>query len=219
MSAPVKSRSTLRTEQAARTRRRILEAAHEVFVETGFAPARVEDIAARAGVAVPTVYKVYVNKRNLLVGALNLALTGDDANRIDQQAWFTEQLAASDPVDQLALIARNARQLYERSSALLAVLDAAAPGDEELQAVRDDFAAQRVARSQRTARSLLGKLGKRLRLSRADTALTLLSLTDPALFNAFIATGATPAKYERWLADVLTRTLVTSTRVDHPRAR
>jgi AcrR family transcriptional regulator len=205
---PVKSHPTVRAEQAARTRRRILEAARVVFVETGFAAARIEDIAAHAGVAVPTVYKIYVNKRNLLAGALNLALTGEGGNRIDQQAWFTEQLAASDPVDQLSLIARNARQLYERSSALLAVLDAAAPGDDELQILRDDFAAQRVARSQRTARSLLGKLGKRLRLSRADTALTLLSLTDPALFNAFIATGATPGKYEQWLSDVLTRTLV-----------
>jgi AcrR family transcriptional regulator len=208
MSVPVKARTTLRTEQAARTRRRILEAAHAVFVDYGFAAARIEDIAAHAGVAVPTVYKVYANKRNLLVGALNLALTGEDADRIDQQAWFTEQLDAPDPREQLALVARNARQLYERSSALLAVLDAAAPGDDELQARREDFAAQRVARAQRTARTLAAKLGKRLRLSRGDTALTLLALTEPALFNAFVASSATPAKYEQWLADVLTRAIV-----------
>ena len=208
MSGPVKRRTTVRTEQAARTRKRILEAAHDAFVDNGFAAARIEDIAADAGVAVPTVYKVYSNKRNLLVGALNLALTGEDADRIDQQAWFKEQLGAADPVDQLSLVARNARQLYERSSALLAVLDAAAPGDDELQALRDDFAAQRVARSQRTARSLATKLGKRLRLSRAETAQTLLALTEPALVGAFIATGATPAQYQRWLGDVLTRALV-----------
>jgi AcrR family transcriptional regulator len=208
VSVPVKGRTTVRTEQAARTRQRILEAAHGEFVEYGFTAARIEDIAANAGVAVPTVYKVYANKRSLLVHTLNRALAGEDADRIDQQAWFKEQLTAPDPVDQLALIARNARQLYERSSALLAVLDAAAPGDDELQALREDFAAQRVTRSQRTARSLAAKLGRRLRLSRAETALTLLALTEPALFSAFIATGATPAAYEAWLADVLTRALI-----------
>ena len=72
----VKTRSPLRTEQAAQTRRRILEAAGEVLVEQGFSGTRVEDVADRAGVAVPTVYKVFTNKRNLLTSALNVAMAG-----------------------------------------------------------------------------------------------------------------------------------------------
>ena len=204
----VNTRPTIRSEQAERTRRRILDAASHVFVEQGYASARIDDIAAEAGVAVPTVYKVFSNKRNLLIGALNLALTGADADRIDQQPWWTEQLAAPDPSQQLALIARNARRIYERSSALLAVLDAAAPGDDDLKARRDDIAAQRLRRGERTARSLATKLGKKLRVSRRDTVLTLFSLTDPSLFSAFISTGASPDRYENWLTDVLIRTLI-----------
>src|SRR5205814_125336 len=81
-----------------------------VFEEQGFAGARIEDIAARAGVAVPTVYKIFTNKPTLLVGALNQAMAGDGNAAIDQQAWFTEQLDEPDAVRQLQLIARNARR-------------------------------------------------------------------------------------------------------------
>jgi len=44
----------------------IIEAAHAEFEARGYEGTRIEDIAARAGVAVPTVYKTFTNKRNLL---------------------------------------------------------------------------------------------------------------------------------------------------------
>src|SRR2546423_588724 len=129
---PVKTASSLRAEQAAHTRRRILDAAARVFEAQGFAGARIDDIAAEAGVAVPTVYKGFTNKVNLLVGAVRQVMAGDETTPIDQQAWFTEQLEEPDPSSQLRLIARNARRLYERAGPLLSVLRAAAPLDSEL---------------------------------------------------------------------------------------
>ncbi len=54
-------KSPLRREQAALTRARIVEGATAVFEARSYEGARIEDIASEAGVAVPTVYKVFAN--------------------------------------------------------------------------------------------------------------------------------------------------------------
>src|SRR5215211_8675014 len=146
----VKTVPSLRAEQAARTRQRILDAAARMFEEQGFAATRIEDVAARAGVAVPTVYKAFTNKANLLTGAVNQAMAGGDTAP-EQQAWFTEQLEEPDPDRQLQLIARNARRMYERAGQLVNVVRAAAPVDSELAHAWHDIVAQRIERSRRTA--------------------------------------------------------------------
>src|SRR5687768_17668301 len=43
----------------------LLEAALEIFVERGFAAARLEDVAAKAGVSKGTLYLYYANKEEL----------------------------------------------------------------------------------------------------------------------------------------------------------
>ena len=204
----VKASSSIRTEQAAHTRRRMLEAAARVLERQGFAGTRIDDVATEAGVAVPTVYKVFTNKVNLLIGAVNQTMAGDDAAPIDQQAWFTEQLDEPDPVRQLRLIARNARRMYERAGPLLNVLRAAAPLNAHLGQAWHDIAAQRRDRSRVTAKNLATKAGGRLRLSRDGTALTLLALSEPELFSTYTASNRTANQYEGWLADILCRSLL-----------
>jgi HCOMODA/2-hydroxy-3-carboxy-muconic semialdehyde decarboxylase len=54
-----------RTRDAAGTRRRVLESALEEFTAKGFAGARVESVAERAGVNVKTLYKYYGSKEGL----------------------------------------------------------------------------------------------------------------------------------------------------------
>jgi AcrR family transcriptional regulator len=83
----VKRPPTLRSGQAAQTRQRTVDAAQRVFSDHGFVGARIEDIALAAGVAAPTVSKVFANKRNLLVGAVARPMTGgDDDTKVDDQA-------------------------------------------------------------------------------------------------------------------------------------
>jgi AcrR family transcriptional regulator len=206
--ASVKPSPSLRAEQAVQTRRRILDAAARVFERQGFAGTRMDDIAVAAGVAVPTVYKVFTNKVNLLIGAVNQMMAGEIAAPIDEQAWFTDQLNEPDPVRQLRLIARNARRMYERAGQLLNVLRAAAPLDPDLAQAWHDIAAQRVDRSRRTAKNLAGKAAGRLRLARDDTAVTLVALTEPELFTTYTTGNRTAHQYEEWLADILCRSLL-----------
>ena len=201
---------SLRDEQAALTRGRILDAAAVAFGEGGFAGTRIEDVAARAGVAVPTVYKVFTTKPTLLVSALQRAMAGGDTEgSLHQQSWFTEQLEEPDPGRQLRLVARNARRVYERAGLLLNVLRAAGPLDPVLATAWDDIAAERLDRSRRTARRLVAKSRGRVRMARDSVALTLWSLTEPELFATYTGAGRTPEEYEDWLCDVLCRSLLT----------
>src|SRR5690349_23685542 len=209
MPSRVKRPSGLRAEQAARTRARILDAACDVFERRGYAGARIEDIAEHAGVATPTVYKGFLNKRTLLIGALARAMTGVDyGTNVQEQDWWQEQLNEPDPVRQLRLVARNARRIYDRAAGVLEVLHAAAPLDVEIAAARTDFDTQRQERSHHTATALLAKASGRTRLDRDETAVTLLALTRPELYTEQRRLGRTPEQYESWLADVLVASLL-----------
>ena len=67
-----------RRERAQATRRRILDAAYELFVERGFTGTRMADVAERAGVAVQTVYFTFHTKAALLEACDARSVMGDD---------------------------------------------------------------------------------------------------------------------------------------------
>ncbi|MFN2544755.1 MAG: TetR/AcrR family transcriptional regulator [Actinomycetota bacterium] len=201
----VKHVSNLRAEQAAATRSRILEAARQVFEERGFAGARIEDVGRAAGVAVPTVYKVFTNKRNLLAEVVDRAMTGASyGGTVEDQEWWKEQLSEPDPRRQLRLIARNARQIYERAGSVLEVVRASAPLDPGIAAMWNGISSERLRRSRRTARRLVSRVGRdRVRFRSEELAMTLWSLTGPELFTTHVGEGRSADQYERWLGDVL----------------
>src|SRR5713101_5511007 len=64
-------RSPRRAEQLDATRRHILEVARKLFGERGYAGTTIEAIATESGLAVPTVYKNFGNKRRLLLDLID----------------------------------------------------------------------------------------------------------------------------------------------------
>ncbi|MGB0094585.1 MAG: helix-turn-helix domain-containing protein [Solirubrobacteraceae bacterium] len=199
--------SPLRRAQAAATRLRIAETAAAVFAVRGYEGTRIEDVAAEASVAYPTVYKVFRNKPNLLKAAVDLATTGGTEGDVARQAWFRKQLEAPTANRQLRLVARNARRLYDRAGRLLETVRAAAASDDEIATLWQDIHDDRLRRSQITAKRLASK-GK-LRTTHAQTVRTLWTLTVPELYVVQTHTaGLTPNQYERWLADLLVTALL-----------
>src|SRR6185437_15493406 len=71
-------RSPLRAEQAAATRRLILDAATRLFVERGYAGTSIDAIADEAGVGRSTVFAAASGKSWLLKTAYDRAVAGDD---------------------------------------------------------------------------------------------------------------------------------------------
>jgi len=67
-----------RQEQAAQNRSRILDAARQLFLDSGYAAAAMPEIARAAGVSVQTVYKVFSNKATLLKAVFDVSVAGDD---------------------------------------------------------------------------------------------------------------------------------------------
>jgi AcrR family transcriptional regulator len=122
-----------RREKAAATRRRILRAAHDDFVEKGYHGATVASIAARAGVAPQTVYYVFNTKAALISAAIDLQVMGEEDPVLPQDTeWWRAMVAEDDASRALRHFVRGAAVLFQRASALSEILRAAALTDEEV---------------------------------------------------------------------------------------
>ena len=122
--------ATLRTERAARTRERILNTAHRVFLERGYAGATIPSIAAQAGVAVETVYRAAPGKAGLLAAVIDTALAGGSQNAalaVEARPGIRRVIEEGDPVRKLQLYAATQPGVYARAAGILRVLDEAAP--------------------------------------------------------------------------------------------
>src|SRR6478672_4353659 len=90
--------ATRRGAQARATRRRIVAAAAELFIENGYPATTLDQIADRAGVAVQTVYFHFGNKRTVLKEAVDVAAVGDDEQvALLERPWLAELRAEPDP--------------------------------------------------------------------------------------------------------------------------
>jgi AcrR family transcriptional regulator len=97
-------RSTLRADQARATRRRIVHAAHDLFLEQGYARTTIDSIADRAEVSRKTVFTSVGSKATALKLAWDWALAGDD-----------EPIAMADRPD-----VQRIRQLHQPAATLTA---------------------------------------------------------------------------------------------------
>src|SRR5437667_153535 len=87
--------SPRRAEQAIATRRAVLDAARELFIEHGYAVTTVADIARRARVAVDTVYAAVGRKPALLREVLETAISGSDQAVPAEQRDYVARVRAA----------------------------------------------------------------------------------------------------------------------------
>ncbi len=122
--------SPWRKQQAAVTRRQIALAARRRFSADGYAAATIEAIAAEAGVAPATVYKVFGTKR---------AMAGELLALVDEEAGiegFRESLAGGeDPWALLATAVQLGRSLFEHSGDIIDAVRGAAAVEPEFAGV------------------------------------------------------------------------------------
>lgn len=186
--------ATLRQQQAAATRIAVVAAARRVFAERGYAAATIADIAGAAGVAVPTVYKLYGSKRGLLSAAsdawaASFAPQGDD------------DLPPHDPNGAIAWLARFARRQWESGLDLALIYAGAVASQPE---VAEDLAPRAAARD-RLITLVASYAGGGKRFAALAGALTL-----PELYRELVRDrGWSPQAYEQWLADALSTQLST----------
>jgi len=130
MAADVKRIRGTRTKN---TRRKIATAAAELFVTDGYHATTLEQIAARAGVAVQTVYFHYGNKRSVLKEAVDVAVVGDDEPvAVLERPWLEEARAEADPRKVIELWMGYGRGILTRVGAIMRVVRDAAVVDPEM---------------------------------------------------------------------------------------
>ncbi len=216
-------RNTTRQREAgaasrAETSRRLLLAAADLFAERGYDKATVNEIAARAGVSVQTLYLAWESKRQLLRGYLQYALSGQVVALPDLHwaAQVSNDVAAtmtgdqSGPLTQIRAAARVFRMIAERTALAWKLYRDAAAVDPHIAADWTDFAHRRratMARGLLTTTLGSGQLRPGLDPETAlDTVMVILS---PESYDTLVRTlGYTLDQYEQWAANTLTIALL-----------
>ena len=212
MSDSVKDKPS-RAEKTRLTRRRIVAAAADLFLDQGYGATTLDQVAARAGVAVQTVYFHFGNKATLLKEALDVAAVGDDDPvALLDRPWIEELTAEPDPVRVIELWTNGGREILERVAPLLAVVRGTVGTDPDLAAQWEVNEGQRRT-AFRVLADLLADRGALLPGLTVEGAADLAFLITSAE-NYIVAThtlGWTPEHWQRTTATLLTLGLLGET--------
>jgi AcrR family transcriptional regulator len=210
MSDPVKPRryrSSLREEQARRTRQAILSAARQVFAEHGYAATTIAQIAATAGVAVDTVYASVGTKPVLMRLLIETAISGiDQAVPAEQRDYVQQVKAAVTAQDKIRIYAAAVTDINRRMAPLHLMLRGAAATAPELAEMRDEISARRAANMRLFAGDLASTGELRPDLDVDEIADVVWSMNSAEYFTLLVRQrGWDPDKFAAWLAEAWCR--------------
>ena len=204
--------SEIRDEQARRTRRAIVTAAHDLFLGRGYVATTIDAIAQAAHVSRRTVFNSVGGKAALLKLAVDWAIAGDDEPiPVAERPAVKAIQAESDPRKGIALWAQMVTEIAARVAPISEVLAAAADSDPD--------AAQLVANADRERMfgatafvrylSSLGSLAPGLTQQHAADVCWVHN--DPHLYRRLVTErGWTTGEFRQWLSTSLAAALLPS---------
>jgi AcrR family transcriptional regulator len=203
-------RPNKRAVQARETRERILAAARDLFVADGYGATNLQDVAARAGVAVQTIYYVFGNKRTLLKDLVDTAIAGDELPLATmERPWFTGAMASATAAEHLRAHIAGTRPILERVAPITKMLEGATAADPEIVALWPQDADPRHTVLSTAARALMAKPGARADVTAERAADLMSGLLSPELFLLFVRDrGWSPAEWEEWVHGTLHSQLI-----------
>ncbi len=183
----------------------VCAAASRLFSTKGYLATSIEDIAAEAGVARPTVFSAVGPKPVILKNVVDQALAGDDAPvPIAERPWWREAIDEPDPVRSIQLHARNMCRIAQRAAPVLRALETAASIDADAAQVWERFQQQRRAGLNEFVVTLARKTTG-LRLEEDTMTDTLCMLAADAYIRLVRDAGWPIEKLEAWVADLMQR--------------
>jgi AcrR family transcriptional regulator len=199
--------SPRRQEAATETRRRIRQAARQLFVAQGYAATSIRAVAERAGVAEKTVYLAFPSKPDLLNEVVEVAIAGDDQPiAVAERDWWQQMAAHPDPVGTLERLTDGALAIHLRTADIFEMARGAAAADTH--AAELWRAGKRGHRTdcERLADLLLGHPAIASGLDRDGLVATLFTLLGPETYRLVtVELGRTPDQYRAWLLETLRR--------------
>ncbi len=196
-------RSPVRRQRAVDTRQHIAAAAIELFAEHGFAGTTVAKIAARAGVAAPTVYATFGSK-----GAIVRALLAQMEKNADSAGWMLRITGEKDPPAKLAAFAQWTTALLSSSKTVIAAARGAA-ADPAIIELREEGDRHRREGLRAVIASLahIGALPPGLSEDHALDRAWMLTGVE-LYFSATEGCSWTDQQYEQWLIALLQQQLL-----------
>jgi AcrR family transcriptional regulator len=205
--AAVKTRTYRTTIRRGDAPRLVCAAAYRLFSTKGYLATSIEDIAAEAGVARPTVFSAVGTKPVILKTVADQAAVGDAAPvSVAERPWWKEALGEPDPRRSVRLHARNMCRIQQRTVPLMKAVEAAAPVDADAADIWQRYQNQRRAGMAGYVASLQAKATLRCD---EQTAIDTLWMLAPDTYWRLVHDAGWPLeKYEAWLADLLERVLL-----------
>ena len=207
---PRRYASQVRDEQARRTRRAIVTAAHDLFLAQGYAATTIDAIAEAAHVARRTVFNSVGGKAALLKLALDWAIVGDDepVAMADRPA-IKAILGEPDPRKALLLWAQAVTDVAARTAPLGEVLTAAADIDPAAAELLAETSRNRMLGATAFTRYLASLGGLAAGMTERRAAELCWALMDGHLYRLLVAQrGWSTADFTRWLSDSLAAALL-----------
>lgn len=202
-------RSTLRAEQAANTRSRVVAAAAECFADRGYAGTSLAEIAERAGVSTETV-KANGPKRALLLSAFDQAFAGGEGDEPLSDTDAGRDLAGITDDDAfLGAVAGFIAAANARTSVLWGEYLAAANADPAIAEALASLLERRHHDFRRVIEEVVAR-GMTSRVDDVDEAAAALSfLWSPESHQQLVLqSGWDLERYERWLVEAARRHFV-----------
>ena len=196
-----------RRDKAAATRERITVAATEVFTEAGYVGARMTDVAARAGVAVQTVYFTFHTKSELLKACFDRAVLGPERLPPLRQAFWSEMTSARSGRTAIAAFVRGNTEILTRVAAIDEVAKAVPHEPEAAEVVTKSESLRREGYREVIA-TLADRFGLRDGLSIDRATDLLLMYGSSATYLALRRYGWSDDDYRAWATDTLSRQLL-----------
>ena len=179
----------------------MLDAARRLFLERGYAGTTVPEIAAAAGVAVPTIYWAFGSKR-AIVGEIRTAWL--ETARTGER--LREVLAIDEPGARLDAYAAFMGNQWATGAEALAIQQDAMRADPEVASEIAAVLAERAERLKAVVVPLAAHLREPLTVEAAHDLLLALSLLE--VYRELRGRGWSDARYRSWLGRVLREQLL-----------
>lgn len=208
--APRKYHAPRRAEQAQRTRRAVLAAAGELITAQGYVATTVAQIAARAGVAVDTVYTTVGRKPAVLRELLEGAIAGADHTVPAERRDYVRRVrAAATAGEKIDIYAAALAEMLPRTAPVQRALREAAATDPECAALAAEISDRRAANMRLFAADLRVTGSLRADLCDDDVAAIVWSMNAADYYLLLVSRpGWTADRYGRFLADAWRRLLL-----------
>lgn len=201
---PASTTRTRRQVQAAQTRAVIVQAAAELFLANGYVPTPVDAIAARAGVAIQTLYNSVGNKPALLSAVLDAAVSGPNAPQAVAEFMAERMAATTDLEGAVTVLADWFAEGLPRSRATFTAINQAAAVDPDVAALRDGRAMQRLANYRRAAAVIRLRGGLTNGLDDEGAAGVIFALGHPDNYAQLVhGAGWGLGQYRTWIYTAL----------------